>query len=173
MPVGQFNNVQDFFIQATSRVAPKLFENNAVSYNFLKKSSKQITDKGWKIPLWATRPGGDTWFVPNASDFNQAVSPQSQAMYVYPTYYALPVVNTGDLIMSFKKGGEDAVVSLGNYLELFQTTAAKTINYMEDRVHGYGSIVYALMGTMHVAETTQQIKDKVSAATLNKQHGDA
>lgn len=49
----------------------------------------------------------------------------------------------------------------------------ETINYMENRVHGYGSIVYALMGTMHVAETTQQIKDKVSAATLNKQHGDA
>ena len=45
----------------------------------------------------------------------------------------------------------------------------ETINYMEDKSEGYGSIVYAFMGTMHVVETTQQIKDKVSSKTQS--HG--
>ncbi len=136
MAVGQFNAVQDWIVQATSSVGPKLFENNAISYNFLKKSSKEFTDKGWKIPVWLSRPGGHTWFVPTASDFNMAVSPTSGAMYSFPTYYALPVVNSGDLLMSLKKGGDLAKVSLGEYLELFQTTAAKQINFM---VQGDGS----------------------------------
>jgi hypothetical protein len=44
----------------------------------------------------------------------------------------------------------------------------ETINYMEDKSEGYGSIVYAFMGTMHVVETTQQIKDKVSSKTQSR-----
>lgn len=44
----------------------------------------------------------------------------------------------------------------------------ETINYMEDKSEGYGSIVYAFMGTMHVVETTQQIKDKVSSKTQSQ-----
>lgn len=53
----------------------------------------------------------------------------------------------------------------------------ETINYMENKAEGYGSIVYVFMGTMHVVETTQEIRDKVSSATLNnnqeQKHGDA
>lgn len=142
MATGQFNNVQDFFIQQTSRVAPMLFENIATSFNFLKKSDKTITDKGMKIPLWANRPGGGTWFTPTASDFNLSVPPQSQAMYIFLTYYAMPIVNAGDLILSFQKGGENAVQNLGDYLELFQSTASKTLNYMTQG-DGSGSLAFS------------------------------
>lgn len=43
------------------------------------------------------------------------------------------------------------------------------INYMEDKSEGYGSIVYAFMGSIRVVETTKQIEELVSSKT----HADA
>ena len=50
----------------------------------------------------------------------------------------------------------------------------KSINYVENHA-GTGSLVDTIIGTIIVRETPQEIKDKVSSATLNNQqkHGDA
>lgn len=42
------------------------------------------------------------------------------------------------------------------------------INYMEDKSEGYGSIVYAFMGSIRVVETTKQIEELVSSKTQSR-----
>jgi hypothetical protein len=144
MSTTQFTNVQDFFIQGTNDVGFKLFENNAHTYNAFKKYTGDIpvTLKGWKVPLWTTRPGGHTSYLPSQSDFNQATPPNSGAMYIYPTYYALPIQLAGSLIRSYNKGGADAVESLGQFMEQYNDAATKRINYycIGD---GSGALAYA------------------------------
>ncbi len=140
----EFANLQDFWKQGTDNVARPLFENEAPTYNAFRKYTKTqpVSGKGWKLPLWTQRPGGHTSFLPSASDFNAATPPQSQAMYVYATHYALPIQLTGQLIRSFKTGGADTIVEMGGMLETYARTATKHINYFVQG-DGTGALAYS------------------------------
>jgi len=45
--------------------------------------------------------------------------------------------------------------------------------YYVSNEDGTGSIVSTMIGTIRVMETTEQIREKVSSATLKAKHGDA
>jgi hypothetical protein len=133
----QFNNMGDFYRQTVGE-SFQFFENNAPGYNAFKKFSdrKFLTEKGFRIPGQSERPGGHTFFVPSASDFNAAKSPQSISQYVFPTGYALPIMQNGALIRAFQAGSPDALLSWRELMAVYTEAATKRI---EEMFYGDGS----------------------------------
>lgn len=140
----QFQNVSDFFRQAVESEVRTFFENNAPGYNAFRKAvpTEPITEKGYRLPYYSRRPGGHTAWIPSASEFNAAVPPQSQSMWVYPVGYALPIILTGTTIRGFRRGEAQSVIDLNRFLAMYTETATKRINQMFYGV-GDGALAYS------------------------------
>lgn len=174
----QFQNVSDFFRQAVESEVRTFFENNAPGYNAFRKATptEPITEKGYRIPYYSRRPGGHTAWIPSASDFNAAVPPQSQSMWVYPTGYALPIILPGTTIRAFQKGQAQAVLDLNRFLAMYTETATKRINQMFYGV-GDGALAYSAtaIGSTGVAtmagETTPSTGPSHTKGTTRLEEG--
>ena len=140
----QFQNISDFFRQAVEPEVRTFFENNAPGYNAFRKATptEPITEKGYRIPYYSRRAGGHTAWIPSASDFNAAVPPQSQSMWVYPTGYALPIVLPGTTIRAFRKGQAQAIIDLNRFMAGYTETATKRVNHIFYGV-GDGALAYS------------------------------
>lgn len=127
-----FTNISDLKREAVDTMARTYFENFAPGYNAFKKAvdTAELTDKGFRIPMWTNRPGGHTAFLPSSSDFNAAIAPQTQSMYVYPTRYALPMVFQGNVLRGFERDKVNNVQGLLEMLKLYTDTATKRIEMM-------------------------------------------
>lgn len=129
-----FTNIQDLKREDVDPRVRSYFENNAPGYKSFKKQTEthESTDKGYRIAMWVQRPGGHTAFLPSNSDFNAAVSPQTQSMYIFPTHYALPMVFQGNAIRAMNRdtkdnvGGQSFMTTLQQYVE----SATKRIEMM-------------------------------------------
>lgn len=144
MPATDFSNVTDGFRQSVLMEMQNYFENNAPMYNAFKKNTekKPLTQKGYRIPVMVQRPGGHTFFVPSASDFNQVTPMQEQSMWVFPTYYALPQLQQGAVMRAFKVDPENSVLTMNQFQAYYTEAATKRI----ERIFpgdGTGSLAYA------------------------------
>lgn len=174
----QFQNVSDFFRQAVETEVRSFFENNAPGYNAFRKMvpTEPITEKGYRMPYYSRRPGGHTAWIPSASDFNAAVPPQSQSMWVYPVGYALPIVLAGTTIRGFRRGEAQAVLDLNRFLALYTETSTKRINQMFYG-DGSGALAYSAstIGSTGVAtmngETTPATTAGHTKGTLRLEEG--
>lgn len=127
-----FTNITDIKREQVDTMVRQYFENKAPGYNAFRKAvdTYQLTEKGFRIPMWTEKPGGHTAFLPSASDFNTAKSPQSQSMYVFPTHYALPMVWQGNALRSLQRDKVNNVQGLLDVLKLYTETATKRIEMM-------------------------------------------
>lgn len=113
------------------------FENKAPGYTAFRKAvtTEPITPKGYRIPAITGRPGGHTGYVPSASSFNPAIGAESQSMYVYPTYYALPMVFQGAMIRGLRNSPEK-LMDFSKVLRAYMDAATKRLEYL---IYGDGS----------------------------------
>lgn len=127
-----FTNVTDLKREQVDTMVRMYFENNAPGYNAFRKATEtyELTEKGFRIPMYVERPGGHTAFLPSASDFNAAKSPQTQSMYVFPTHYALPMIWQGNTLRAFNRDKANNLQSLLDILKLYTETATKRIEMM-------------------------------------------
>lgn len=133
-----FENVTDGHRQQVREDMTEFFENNAPTYNNLKKyvGEEDISEKGVRIPFWNRRPGGHTAWIPSSSDFNVPVPPQAGSMWGFPLGYALPVIMAGTVIRGYQKQKQNSIQTFREFMGLYTETATKRINQM---MHGDGS----------------------------------
>jgi hypothetical protein len=132
--MGDFNpqNILDLKTEDVESQVRALFENEAPLYNLFDKMDKSdVTEKGKRIAYYSRRPGGHTAYNPLASDFNVPIEPQTISMYVYPTYYALPMI-----INETTLGLNPNLESMLNVMKQWPAAATKRINRM---YHGDGT----------------------------------
>lgn len=127
-----FDNLGDAFQQAVQKNMEVLKEQNTPTYSAVKQSmqTKKLTEKGWRIPYLDRMPGGHTAFTASSTDFNAAIAPQTQSLWVYPVRYALPIQLDGSVIQAFKTNPSDAIVSYQASMDWYITAASKRINQM-------------------------------------------
>jgi len=160
-----FQNIGDLKREDVDPRVRSYFENNAPGYKSFKKQTEthESTDKGYRIAMWVQRPGGHTFFLPSNSDFNAAVSPQTQSMYIFPTHYALPMVFQGNAIRAMERdtknnvGGQSFMTTLQQYTE----AATKRIEMM---FYGDGSEALAYSASNIVALGANTLNCTTAAA---------
>lgn len=134
MANADFTNIGDLKREDVDPRVRSYFENRAPGYNSFKKSTQthELTDKGYRVAMWVARPGGHTAFLPSSSDFNAAVAPQTQSMYIFPTHYALPMVWQGNAIRALTRDTKDNIggQSFMTTLEQYTEAATKRIEMM-------------------------------------------
>lgn len=170
MATQDFSGITDLKRQAVEKDVKKFFENNTPGLSAFKRvvDKPPLTEKGYRLPNYSQRPGGDTWFTPSQSDFNAAVSMQTTSMWVYPTMYALPIMWTGSALDSMELDTADNVNSLDEIMGLYSDTASKMLNQLFYG-DGSGALAYSastisslgsqtLSGTTAAAATPGQTK---------------
>lgn len=127
-----FTNITDIKREQVDTMVRQYFENNAPGYNAFRKAAEtyELTEKGYRIPMWTEKPGGHTAFLPSASDFNAAKPPQSQSMYVFPTHYALPMIWQGNTLRALNRDKANNIEQFLQTLKLYPETATKRIEMM-------------------------------------------
>lgn len=146
------------------------FENKAPGYKAFKNAvdSYPLTAKGYRLPYISGRPGGHTGYLPAASSFNAAIGPESQSMYVFPTYYALPMVFQGATIRALKKA-EDKLYDFTQALQSYMDAATKRMEYL---IYGDGSGALAFSSSTLAVGAAQTMNCTTTAATTPGQtHG--
>jgi hypothetical protein len=75
----QFSNITDLKRQAVEKKAYEFYENNDPGMKAFGEAVDKppLTEKGYRLPNYAVRPTGETWFTPSNSDFNAAKPPQT------------------------------------------------------------------------------------------------
>lgn len=138
------------------------FENKAPGYTAFKKavSTEPITAKGYRIPAITGRPGGHTGYLPSASSFNPAIGAESQSMYVYPTYYALPMVFQGAMIRGLRQSPEK-LMDFSKVLKAYMDAATKRMEYL---IYGDGSGALAFSSSSLSAGAGQTMNCTTTAA---------
>src|SRR5205814_2191207 len=128
----QFNDIQDFFKQAVMNESRPWFENNTPTYSMIKENTESLpfTEKGWRLPAWSGRPGGHGAYIPSSPDFNAAIPPRTNSMYVFPTGYSLPAVMDGATIRGLKVGNSQSVIDAKDNIKWYTDAAAKRMNYV-------------------------------------------
>jgi hypothetical protein len=164
MPNEQFNDIQDFFRQAVMNEYQPWFENNTPTWNFIQDGTEEIpmTEKGWRIPAWTERPGGYGAYIPSAPDFNAAVPPATNSMYVFPTGFSLAAVMDGALIRGLRVGKEQAIISAKENMDWYTQNAAKHLNWI---VQGDGSGALAYSSSTLTAGAGQTMNCTTTATT--------
>jgi hypothetical protein len=146
------------------------FENKAPGYTALKKAvtTEPITPKGYRIPAITGRPGGHTGYLPSASSFNPAIGPEMASMYVYPTYYALPMVFQGAMIRALRNAPE-RLMDFNDVLRSYMDAATKRMEYL---IYGDGSGALAFSSsTLAVGNGQTMNCTTTAAATFGQTHG--
>ena len=113
------------------------FENKAPGYTAFRKAvdTVPIDAKGYRLPAITGRPGGHTGYLPSASNFNPAIGAEASSMYVFPTYYALPMVFQGQMIRTLRKAPEK-LMDFNDALKAYMEAATKRMEYL---IYGDGS----------------------------------
>lgn len=163
MSVAFFENLSDAVQQKVQTEMQKIKEYNTPGFSSFKKKvmSKKIGEKGYRIAYWANLPGGHTAYTAGASDFNEAIPPQSVSSYVFPTRYALPMMFDEAVIEDFQGGDINAFVDLKNVLMLYMTAATKR---MERIFYGDGTGSLCYSATTTTALGSQSISGETAAA---------
>lgn len=146
------------------------FENKAPGYTAFKKAvtTEPITPKGYRIPAITGRPGGHTGYTPTASSFNPAIGAESQSMYVYPTYYALPMVFQGAMIRGLRNSPEK-LMDFSKVLKAYMDAATKRLEHL---IYGDGSGALAFSSSTLSAGAGQTMNcTTAAAATFGQTHG--
>lgn len=164
MPNETFNDIQDFFKQAVMNESRPWFENHCPSYNMIKENTESMpfTEKGWRLPAWSGRPGGHGAYIPSSPDFNAAVPPRTNSMYVFPTGYALPAVMDGATIRGLKIGASQAVIDAKDNIKWYTDAASKRMNYI---VQGDGTGALAYSSSTLTAGAGQTLNCTTTAST--------
>jgi hypothetical protein len=102
----------------------------------------EIIEGGWRLPNWATRPGGHGAYIPSAPDFNAAIPPQTNSMFIYPTGYSLPAVMDGAVIRGIKARQKGSVITAEKNIKWYTDAAAKRMNYITQG-DGTGALAYS------------------------------
>jgi hypothetical protein len=140
------------------------FENKAPGYTAFRKAVEELTDftaKGYRMPYESARPGGHTGYLPSASSFNAAIGPESQSMYVFPTYYALPMVFQGATIRALKKA-PDKLIDFSGALKSYMDAATKRMEYL---IYGDGTGALAFSSSTLAAGANQTMNCTTTPAT--------
>lgn len=138
------------------------FENKAPGYTAFKKAvtTEPITPKGYRIPAITGRPGGHTGYLPSASSFNPAIGAESASMYVYPTYYALPMVFQGAMIRGLRQSPEK-LMDFSKVLKAYMDAATKRLEYL---IYGDGSGALAFSSSTLAVGNGQTMNCTTTAA---------
>lgn len=138
------------------------FENKAPGYTAFKKAvtTEPIGPKGYRIPAITGRPGGHTGYVPAASSFNPAIGAESQSMYVYPTYYALPMVFQGTMIRGLRNA-PDKLMDFSKVLKAYMDAATKRLEHL---IYGDGSGALAFSSSTLAVGNGQTMNCTTTAA---------
>lgn len=164
MPNETYNNIQDFFQQAVMETARPWFENNTPTFSMIKENTEEfeIIEGGWRLPNWATRPGGHGAYIPSAPDFNAAVPPQTNGMFIFPTGYSLPAVMDGAVIRGIKARQKGSVITAEKNIKWYTDAAAKR---MEQIIQGDGTGALAYSSSNLSAGAGQTLNCTTTAST--------
>lgn len=138
------------------------FENKAPMYTAFRKAvdTYPLDAKGYRIPAITGRPGGHTGYLPSASSFNPAIGAESNSMYVFPTYYALPMVFQGAMIRALRKAPEK-LMDFSNVLTAYMESATKRMEYL---ISGDGTGALAFSSSNLSAGAAQTMNCTTTAA---------
>ncbi len=138
------------------------FENKAPGYTAFRKAvdTFPLDAKGYRIPAITGRPGGHTGYLPSASSFNPAIGPESNSMYIFPTYYALPMVFQGATIRALRKAPEK-LMDFTDALKAYMDAATKRMEYM---IYGDGTGALAFSSSTLSAGAAQTMNCTTTAA---------
>lgn len=163
MSVAFFENLSDAVVQQVQKEMIKIKEYNTPGFSSfkMKVGTRKIGEKGYRIPYWANLPGGHTAYTAAASDFNEAIPPQSISSYVFPTRYALPMMFDEAVIEDFQNGSEDAFIDLKQILMLYITAASKRMNRI---FYGDGTGSLAYSATTTTLTGVQNLSGETAAA---------
>jgi hypothetical protein len=178
-----FSEITDLKRQAVEKKSREFFENNDPGMRAFGKAVDKpaLTEKGYRLPNYAVRPTGETWFVPSNSDFNAAQGPQTVSMWVYPTMYAYPMLWTGSAIESMENDTEDNIDSYETIMTQYTMAAQKRLEqyfygvgngalaYSASTISGTG--VTTLAGTTAAATTPGQTKGMSSTMPSTRPQG--
>jgi hypothetical protein len=130
MSAVQFSQVTDLKRQAVEKDVREFYENNDPGMRAFGKAvdKPQLTEKGYRLPNYARRPTGMTWFTPTNSDFNTANGPQTVSMWVYPTMSAWPMIWAGSTIESMENDTADNVQSYDQVMVQYTEVFRKRMN---------------------------------------------
>lgn len=161
-----FETFTDFVRQQVKSFVddPTWFENKAPGYTAFKKSVETypLTAKGYRIPAITGRPGGHTAYLPSSSSFNPTIGAESTSMYVFPTYYALPMVFQGAMIRALRSGSEEKLYDFSKVLTSYMDAATKRMEYM---IYGDGSGALAFSSSTLSVGASQTMNCTTTAAT--------
>ena len=159
-----FSNITDLKRQQVEKDVRMFYENNDPGMRAFGKAvdKPKITSKGYRLPDYARRPTGMTWFTPDNSDFNQANGPQTVSMWVYPTMSAWPMLFQGSTIESMENDTEDNVNSWDQVLVQYTETFRKRMNQY---FYGTGNGAVAYSATTTTVLGSQSLSGTTTAAT--------
>lgn len=160
----QFSQITDFKRQAVESDVRMFYENNDPGMRAFGKAvdKPKLTEKGYRLPDYARRPTGMTWFMPDNSDFNQANGPQTVSMWVYPTMSAWPMIWAGSTIESMENDTEDNVQSYDQVMVQYTETFRKRMNQY---FYGTGNGALAYSASTISSLGTQTLSGTTTAAT--------
>lgn len=144
MPATEFSQITDLKRQAVEKKVRQFYENHDPGRRAFDAATDKgpLTEKGYRLPEYAQRPTGETWFTPSQSDFNAAVGPQTVSMWVYPTMYAYPMLWTGSAIESMEVDAGDNVNSYEDIMGQYSAAAQKRLEMYFYR-NGNGALAYS------------------------------
>jgi hypothetical protein len=160
----QFSQITDLKRQAVEKDVRMFYENNDPGMRAFGKAvdKPKLTSKGYRLPDYARRPTGMTWFTPDNSDFNQANGPQTVSMWVYPTMSAWPMIWAGSTIESMENDTEDNVQSYDQVMVQYTETFRKRMNQY---FYGTGNGAVAYSATTTTVLGSQSLAGTTTAAT--------
>lgn len=163
MAAVQFSNITDLKRQAVEKDVRMFYENNDPGMKAFGKAvdKPKLTEKGYRLPDYARRPTGMTWFTPDNSDFNSANGPQTVSMWVYPTMSAWPMLWTGSAIESMENDTEDNVNSYDQIMVQYTETFRKRMNQY---FYGTGNAAVAYSATTTTVLGSQSLTGTTTAA---------
>lgn len=143
------------------------FENKAPGYTAFRQAVDEypLTPKGYRIPAITGRPGGHTGYLPSASSFNPAIGAESNSMYVFPSYYALPMVFQGAMIRALRKA-PDRMMDFSDVLRSYMDAATKRMEYL---IYGDGSGALAFSSSTLSVGNAQTMNCTTTAAATPSQ----
>src|ERR1051325_4177556 len=159
-----FSEITALKRQAVEKDVREFFENNDPGMRAFGKAVDKppLTSKGYRLPDYARRPTGMTWFTPDNSDFNQANGPQSVSMWVYPTMSAWPMIWTGSAIESMENDTADNVQCYDQVMVQYTEVFRKRMNQY---FYGTGNGAVAYSATTTTTLGSQSLSGTTTAAT--------
>lgn len=112
-------------------------------FDWVMRQQKVTSDDfGLRIAVYLAEPGGFTAFnYASAPDFREAISPEDDAMRVYPARSAQPVLMNGDMLRGLKANRENWWIRYQEMIDRYATIAKKNLSRY---FHGDGTGALAI-----------------------------